>query len=74
MVLIVVKSDRLSRKLSTLVNTINIAFKSLTESFDTNSIDGKLMFNVLSSFAEYEVSQIGSYNKITDKVFDDIIY
>ncbi|MGX4685544.1 recombinase family protein [Vagococcus sp. JNUCC 83] len=62
-VLVVVKSDRLSRKFSTLVSTINsleednIAFKSLTESFDTSSIEGKLMFNVLSSFAEYEVSQ-----------------
>lgn len=62
-VLVVVKSDRLSRKFSTLVNTINsleednIAFKSLTETFDTSTIEGKLMFNVLSSFAEYEVSQ-----------------
>lgn len=62
-ILVVVKSDRLSRKFSTLVNTINtleednIAFKSLTESFDTSSIEGKLMFNILSSFAEYEVSQ-----------------
>ncbi len=62
-VLVVVKSDRLSRKFSTLINTINsleednIAFKSLTESFDTSSIEGKLMFNVLSSFAEYEVAQ-----------------
>ncbi|MEG0619035.1 MAG: recombinase family protein [Bacilli bacterium] len=62
-VLVVVKSDRLSRKFSTLINTINsleednIAFKSLTENFDTSSIEGKVMFNVLSSFAEYEVSQ-----------------
>lgn len=62
-ILVVVKSDRLSRKFSTLVNTINsleednIAFKSLTENFDTSSIEGKLMFNILSSFAEYEVSQ-----------------
>ncbi|SLM86353.1 MULTISPECIES: recombinase family protein [Vagococcus] len=62
-ILVVVKSDRLSRKFSTLVNTVNeldednIAFKSLTESFDTASIEGKLMFNILSSFAEYEVSQ-----------------
>ncbi|MGY3765230.1 recombinase family protein [Vagococcus vulneris] len=61
--LIVVKSDRLSRKFSTLVNTINsleedgIAFKSLTESFDTSSIEGKLMFNILATFAEYEVNQ-----------------
>ncbi|SLM85467.1 MULTISPECIES: recombinase family protein [Vagococcus] len=62
-ILVVVKSDRLSRKFSTLVNTVNelnednIAFKSLTESFDTSTIEGKLMFNILSSFAEYEVSQ-----------------
>lgn len=62
-ILVVVKSDRLSRKFSTLVNTINsleednIAFKSLTESFDTSSIEGKLMFNILATFAEYEVNQ-----------------
>lgn len=62
-ILVVVKSDRLSRKFSTLVNTINsleedgIAFKSLTESFDTSTIEGKLMFNILATFAEYEVNQ-----------------
>lgn len=62
-ILVVVKSDRLSRKFSTLVNTINsleednIAFKSLTETFDTSTIEGKLMFNILATFAEYEVNQ-----------------
>lgn len=62
-VLVVVKSDRLSRKFTTLVNAVNeldsygIKFKSLTESFDTSKIEGKLMFNILSSFAEYEVNQ-----------------
>lgn len=62
-ILVVVKADRLSRKFTTLVNTINsleednIAFKSLTETFDTSTIEGKLMFNILSSFAEYEVAQ-----------------
>lgn len=62
-ILVVVKSDRLSRKFTTLVNTVNelnednIAFKSLTESFDTSTIEGKLMFNILATFAEYEVNQ-----------------
>ncbi|MDT2830282.1 recombinase family protein [Vagococcus carniphilus] len=62
-VLVVVKSDRLSRKFTTLVNVVNeldndgIKFKSLTEGFDTSKIEGKLMFNILSSFAEYEVNQ-----------------
>ena len=61
-VLIVVKSDRLSRKFTTLVNTVNeldennIKFKSLTESFDTSTNEGKAMFSMLAVFAELEVA------------------
>lgn len=60
--LIVVKSDRLSRKFTTLVNTVmeldekGIKFKSLTESFDTSTNEGKAMFSMLAVFAELEVA------------------
>jgi len=60
--LVVVKSDRLSRKFSTLVNTVTeldgmgIKFKSLTESFDTSTNEGKAMFSMLAVFAELEVA------------------
>lgn len=61
-ILVVVKSDRLSRKFTTLVNTVTelddkgIKFKSLTESFDTSSNEGKAMFSMLAVFAELEVA------------------
>lgn len=61
-ILVVIKSDRLSRKFTTLVNTVNeldeygIRFKSLTESFDTSTNEGKAMFSMLAVFAELEVS------------------
>lgn len=61
-ILVVVKSDRLSRKFTTLVNTVNdldengIKFKSLTESFDTSTNEGKAMFSMLAVFAELEVA------------------
>lgn len=61
-VLVVVKSDRLSRKFTTLVNTVmelddlGIKFKSLTESFDTSTNEGKAMFSMLAVFAELEVA------------------
>ncbi|MGL5684772.1 MAG: recombinase family protein [Vagococcus fluvialis] len=61
-ILVVIKSDRLSRKFTTLVNTVNdldehgIKFKSLTESFDTSTNEGKAMFSMLAVFAELEVA------------------
>lgn len=61
-ILVVIKSDRLSRKFTTLVNTVNeldemgIRFKSLTESFDTSTNEGKAMFSMLAVFAELEVA------------------
>ena len=60
--LIVFKNDRLSRKFRTLINTIedlmelNINYISLIDHIDTSSIGGKMFFQILSSFNEYEVS------------------
>lgn len=62
--LAVVKSDRLSRNFATLVTTVQnlndrgIKFKSLTESFDTTTNEGRAMFNMLAVFAELEVATI----------------
>ncbi|MDH6364363.1 DNA invertase Pin-like site-specific DNA recombinase [Enterococcus sp. PF1-24] len=60
--LIVLKNDRLSRKFRTLITTvedlleIGVNYISLMDNIDTNSIGGKLFFQILSSFNEYEVS------------------
>ena len=58
--LVVWKLDRLARSMRQLVNTIGdmqengIGFKSLTESIDTTSAGGKLVFGIFSSIAEFE--------------------
>lgn len=60
--LIVFKNDRLSRKFRTLVNTIEdllelgVNYISLVDHIDTSTIGGKMFFQILSSFNEYEVS------------------
>lgn len=60
--LIVFKNDRLSRKFRTLVNTIDdlmeldVIYISLVDHIDTSTIGGKMFFQILSSFNEYEVS------------------
>lgn len=60
---VVVKNDRLSRKFLTSILTVNdlidnnIAYISLTESIDTSTIMGKMTFNLMASFAEFEVEQ-----------------
>jgi DNA invertase Pin-like site-specific DNA recombinase len=54
------KLDRLGRSLKNLVDIINdleernIGFKSLTESIDTQTNTGKLVFNIFASLAEFE--------------------
>jgi len=59
-VLIVWKLDRLGRSLQNLLEIINdldkreIGFKSLTESIDTTTSTGKLIFNIFGSLAEFE--------------------
>lgn len=58
--LIVWKLDRLGRTVKHLVNFVNdlsekgIHFKSLTESIDTNTATGRLLFHLMASFAEME--------------------
>ena len=63
-VLVVWKLDRMARSLKQLIETIenlkkiNIDFKSLTESIDTNTSDGKLIFHIFVSLAEFKRSLI----------------
>jgi DNA invertase Pin-like site-specific DNA recombinase len=58
--LVVWKADRLSRSLLDLVRIAqdlekrSIAFKSLTESFDTTSAAGRITLNMLGTFAQFE--------------------
>lgn len=58
--LIVYKLDRLARSLKDLLHIVEqveskqCAFRSLTESIDTGSPVGRLMLNILGSFAEFE--------------------
>jgi DNA invertase Pin-like site-specific DNA recombinase len=59
-VLVVWKLDRLGRSLSHLIRIIadlksqGIGFHSITETIDTTTPQGVLMFNILASLAEYE--------------------
>ena len=58
--LVVYKLDRLGRSLIHLVNLVNrlmsdgIHLQSLTDNIDTSTSQGKLMFNVFASLAEFE--------------------
>lgn len=62
--IIVYKLDRLARSLKDLLQIIDqlektkCAFRSLTEAIDTSSPVGRLMLNILGSFAEFERSLI----------------
>ena len=59
-VLVVYKLDRASRSLHDLINLVtqlgakDIGFQSLTESLDTKSPGGKLIFHIFSALAEFE--------------------
>jgi DNA invertase Pin-like site-specific DNA recombinase len=59
-VLIVWKLDRLARSLKDLVEIVQdlqdrgIGFKSLTESIDTTSSGGRLVFHIFGALAEFE--------------------
>jgi site-specific DNA recombinase len=63
------KIDRFSRNLKDLLMLVDelssygVAFKSATEPFDTTTSAGKLMFQHLGSFAEFE------RNRIAERVF-----
>src|SRR5438105_10064143 len=58
--LVVWRLDRLGRTLKHLIETIadfnkrNIGFMSLTESIDTTTSTGKLVFHIFASIAEFE--------------------
>lgn len=59
-VIVIYKLDRLGRSLIHLVNLVNklmedgIHLQSLTDNIDTSTSQGKLMFNVFASLAEFE--------------------
>src|ERR671926_1549809 len=58
--LVVWRFDRLGRSLRHLIETVTdlqergIGFKSLTESIDTTTSGGRLVFNIFASLAEFE--------------------
>ncbi|MDP1543079.1 MAG: recombinase family protein [Polycyclovorans sp.] len=62
--LVVWRLDRLGRSLKDLVETITslqdrgVVFRSLTESIDTTTAGGKLIFHIFASLAEFERSII----------------
>jgi DNA invertase Pin-like site-specific DNA recombinase len=62
--LIVTKLDRLGRSLKHLIQTVEllekkgVAFRSLSEGFDTNTSGGKLIFSIFGAIAEFERSLI----------------
>ncbi len=67
------KIDRFSRNLKDLLNladelsSYSVGFKSATEPFDTTTSVGKLMFQQLGSFAEFE------RNRIAERVFPGML-
>jgi site-specific DNA recombinase len=70
---LVYKIDRFSRRLKDLLNLVEelesygVGFKSATEPFDTTTSAGKLMFQQLGSFAEFE------RNRIAERVFPGMV-
>jgi DNA invertase Pin-like site-specific DNA recombinase len=69
---VVYKIDRLSRslmdftKLIDVFNRYNVSFISVTQNFNTNDSMGKLMLNILLSFAQFEREMTG--DRIRDKI------
>jgi len=70
---LVYKLDRFSRNLKDLLMLVDelsscgVAFKSATEPFDSTTSAGKLMFQQLGSFAEFE------RNRLAERVFPGMI-
>lgn len=68
--LVVFKNDRLSRNFRTLINTVDdliklgIHYISLVDNIDTSTIGGRMFFQILSSFNEYEVANTRERVKI----------
>lgn len=67
--LVVWRLDRLGRSLVDLIQTVNglskrgCDFRSLTESIDTSSSGGRLLFHVMGAMAEFERSIISERTK-----------
>ncbi len=67
--LVVWRLDRLGRSLVDLIETVNrlckrgCEFRSLTESIDTSSSGGRLVFHMLAAMAEFERSIISERTK-----------
>lgn len=67
--ILIYKLDRFSRSLKDLILTIEmlknwgVDFISLQDKIETNSASGKLMFHIISSFAEFERDIIGERTK-----------
>ncbi len=59
-VLVIWKLDRLGRSLRNLIDvvteleTLGIGFRSVTESIDTTTSGGKLIFHIFGALAEFE--------------------
>ncbi len=72
-IVLVYKIDRFSRKLKNLLNLVDeldqydVALRSATEPYDTTTSAGKLMFQQLGSFAEFE------RNRIAERVFPGMV-
>lgn len=72
-IVLIYKIDRFSRKLKDLLNLVDeldnydVALRSATEPYDTTTSAGKLMFQQLGSFAEFE------RNRIAERVFPGMI-
>ncbi|MDD5657029.1 MAG: recombinase family protein [Elusimicrobia bacterium] len=68
--ILVYKLDRFSRRLSDLVRLgeelerLGIGLRSMTEPFDTTYPAGKLLFNMLGSFAQFERELIGERTRL----------
>ncbi len=62
--LVVYKVDRIARSLAGLLRVLEVvatrgaAFRSLTEPFDTGTLTGRLMLQMLGAFAEFERGMI----------------
>lgn len=72
-IVVVYKIDRFSRKLTdfvTLFKTFeqhHVSFVSVTQQIDTSSAMGRMMLNVLMSFAQFEREQ--SADRVRDKMY-----
>ncbi len=69
--ILIYKLDRFSRSLRDLIETIaklkewNIDFVSMQDKIETTSASGKLMFHIISAFAEFERNVTGERTKFS---------